>query len=124
MLLGSARRLAARHFSAAAAAPVPLKATLFPGDGVGPEISDAVSLVLKTAGVPVDWDVQVVNHDKPDPRTNSFITRENLDSVKARAGLQKGGVGCASSAPPPSGARCAAQQPRSPLRRPARRRRR
>ena len=62
----------------------PLKATLFPGDGVGPEIADAVSLILRTAGVPMQWDVQVVNHDKPDPRTNSFITRENLDSVKAR----------------------------------------
>lgn len=60
----------------------PLKATLFPGDGVGPEICDAVSLMLKTAGVPVEWDVQLAAKDKPDPRTNSFITRENLDSVK------------------------------------------
>jgi len=74
-----------RAFGTAAEAE-PLKATLFPGDGVGPEIADAVTLVLRTAGVPVQWDVQVVNHDKPDPRTNSFITRENLDSVKARAG--------------------------------------
>lgn len=125
-MLLAARRLAARHFSAAAA-PVPLKATLFPGDGVGPEISDAVSLVLKTAGVPVDWDVQVVNHDKPDPRTNSFITRENLDSVKARArggGCQKGAVGCASSASPPSPGPAAAQQSRSAPRQAAGRRRR
>lgn len=64
----------------------PLKATLFPGDGVGPEICDAVSLMLKTAGVPVEWDVQIAAKDKPDPRTNSFITRENLDSVKVRQG--------------------------------------
>jgi isocitrate/isopropylmalate dehydrogenase len=69
----------------ATAAATPLKATLFPGDGVGPEISAAVSKILTVAGVPIDWDVQVVKHDKPDPRTNSFITRENLDSVKVRA---------------------------------------
>ena len=72
----------ARGFASAAEAP--LKATLVPGDGVGPEIADAVTLVLKTAGVPVQWEVQVVKHDKPDPRTNSFVSRENLDSVKVR----------------------------------------
>ncbi len=89
------RRLALRGAQAsrgfASAADTPLKATLFPGDGVGPEIADAVTLVLRTAGVPVDWDVQVVNHDKPDPRTNSFISRENLDSVKARDPVAGGG---------------------------------
>jgi isocitrate dehydrogenase (NAD+) len=74
----------------ATAAATPLKATLFPGDGVGPEISAAVSKILTVAGVPIDWDVQVVKHDKPDPRTNSFITRENLDSVKVR-GRAEGG---------------------------------
>jgi isocitrate dehydrogenase (NAD+) len=47
-----------------------LRATLFPGDGIGPEIADAVTLVLRTAGVPVQWDVQVVNPDKPDPRAS------------------------------------------------------
>lgn len=81
----------ARRFSSAAASP--LRATLFPGDGVGPEIADAVSLVLRTAGVPVEWDEQRVNTDKPDPRTNSFITRENLDSVKARAQSRRSGPG-------------------------------
>ena len=79
----SLRATGARGLSADA---TPLKATLFPGDGIGPEISDAVTLMLKTAGVPMDWDVQVVSRDKPDPRTNSFITRENLDSVKVRPG--------------------------------------
>jgi isocitrate dehydrogenase (NAD+) len=77
--LASLRR--ARGFATAA---TPLRATLFPGDGVGPEIADAVTLVLRTAGVAIDWEKQVVNHDKPDPRTNSFITRENLDSVLVR----------------------------------------
>ena len=79
------QRLAAlRRARGFATASTPLRATLFPGDGVGPEIADAVTLVLRTAGVQIEWEKQVVNHDKPDPRTNSFITRENLDSVKVR----------------------------------------
>lgn len=32
------------------------KITLIPGDGIGPEISDAVQLIFKTAGVPVEWE--------------------------------------------------------------------
>jgi isocitrate dehydrogenase (NAD+) len=79
------RQLGQRARGFASAAEAPLKATLFPGDGVGPEIADAVTLVLKTAGVPIQWEVQVVKHDKPDPRTNSFVSRENLDSVKVRS---------------------------------------
>ena len=63
---------------------MPLKATLFPGDGIGPEISDAVTLMLKTAGVPIEWDKQVVDNTKADPRTNSFISVENLASVKVQ----------------------------------------
>ena len=79
------QRLAAlRRARGFATAATPLRATLFPGDGVGPEIADAVTQVLRTAGVAIEWEKQVVNHDKPDPRTNSFITRENLDSVKVR----------------------------------------
>jgi hypothetical protein len=39
--------------------------------------------VFSAAGVTVDWDVQHIS-DTVDPRTNSFITRENLDSVLVR----------------------------------------
>jgi isocitrate dehydrogenase (NAD+) len=30
--------------------------TLIPGDGIGPEVSDAVLRILLAAGVPIDWD--------------------------------------------------------------------
>lgn len=80
MWLRAVRKINVRAL--ASAANPPLRATLFKGDGVGPEIADAVTLVLRTAGVAVEWDEQVVQHDKLDPRTNSFISRENLDSVK------------------------------------------
>ena len=39
--------------------------------------------VFTAAGVTVDWDEQNIS-DTVDPRTNSFITRENLDSVLVR----------------------------------------
>lgn len=58
----------------------PITATLFPGDGIGPEIAEAVREIFTAAGVPVLWDVQNVAN-VVDPRTNSMVTRENLDSV-------------------------------------------
>lgn len=66
----------------------PITATLFPGDGIGPEIADAVKLIFKEAGAPIQWDMQIIGKEV-DPRTNSFVTRENLDSVlKNRIGLK------------------------------------
>ena len=62
----------------------PITATLFPGDGIGPEIADAVKKIFKAADAPIEWDEQYISKTA-DPRTNSFITRENLDSVLVRA---------------------------------------
>lgn len=62
--------------------------TLFPGDGIGPEIADSVKKIYSAAGVNIDWDEQIVG-TTADPRTNSMVTRENLDSVlKHRIGLK------------------------------------
>ena len=36
-----------------------IPATLIPGDGIGPEIMDAVLAVLDAVGAPFDWDRQV-----------------------------------------------------------------
>jgi isocitrate dehydrogenase (NAD+) len=35
--------------------------TLIPGDGIGPEIAEAVQKVLAAAGAPVQWDLQQLN---------------------------------------------------------------
>ena len=53
------------------------------GDGIGPEIAASVKKVFKAAGVPITWDVQYVGTDV-DERTNSMVSRENLDSVLVR----------------------------------------
>jgi isocitrate dehydrogenase (NAD+) len=75
---------AARMYSTAK----PITATLFPGDGIGPEIADAVQKIFLAAEVPIEWDIQVIGKEI-DPRTNSYVSRENLDSVlKNRIGLK------------------------------------
>jgi hypothetical protein len=48
--------------------------------GVGPEISAAVKKIFEAARVPVTWDEQHISKTV-DSRTNSMVTRENLDSV-------------------------------------------
>ena len=37
--------------------------TLIRGDGIGPEISDAVIKIINKAGVPIDWDIQTAGAD-------------------------------------------------------------
>ena len=32
------------------------KVTLIPGDGIGPEITEAVKVIFKAANVPITWD--------------------------------------------------------------------
>ncbi|KAG2437151.1 hypothetical protein HXX76_005818 [Chlamydomonas incerta] len=64
------------------------EATLFPGDGIGPEIAASVREIFVAARIPVVWDEQHIGKT-PDPRTNSMVTRENLDSVlKHKIGLK------------------------------------
>ncbi|OAY40970.1 isocitrate dehydrogenase [NAD] catalytic subunit 5, mitochondrial [Manihot esculenta] len=69
---------AARAFSSATA---PIKATLFPGDGIGPEIAESVKQVFKVAEVPIEWEEHYVGTEI-DPRTQSFLTWESLESVR------------------------------------------
>jgi hypothetical protein len=63
--------------------PHPLPPYTPMGTGIGPEIGDAMMAVVAAAGTPISWDVQYIGKEV-DPRTNSFITRENLDSVLVR----------------------------------------
>jgi len=42
------------------------RVTLIPGDGVGPELSEATRRVLEATGVSFDWDVQDAGADVMD----------------------------------------------------------
>uniref|UniRef100_A0A0D3AHL0 cytokinin riboside 5'-monophosphate phosphoribohydrolase n=1 Tax=Brassica oleracea var. oleracea TaxID=109376 RepID=A0A0D3AHL0_BRAOL len=59
----------------------PITATMFPGDGIGPEIAESVKQVFTTAGVPINWEEHYVSTEI-DPRTQSFLTWESLESVR------------------------------------------
>jgi isocitrate dehydrogenase (NAD+) len=62
--------------------------TLIPGDGIGPEITEAVLRILKAAGVEIDWD----RHDAgltAFKRHGASLPRALLDSVvRNRVGLK------------------------------------
>lgn len=79
-LLSQALPAASRAYSGGT-----ITATLFPGDGIGPEIAEAAKKIFHAAGAPIEWDEQHLGK-VPDERTNSFVTRENLDSVLVGAG--------------------------------------
>ena len=54
--------------------------TLIPGDGIGPEVTEAVLRILKAAGVEIEWD----RHDaglRAFARHNTSLPKELLDSV-------------------------------------------
>ncbi|CAN4105477.1 unnamed protein product [Withania somnifera] len=70
-----------RTFTSAASESNLVRATLFPGDGIGPEIAESVRQIFKVAEVPIEWEEHYVGKEI-DPRTNSFLTWESLESVR------------------------------------------
>ena len=55
--------------------------TLIKGDGIGPEISDAVLKIIKSAGVDINWDIQTAGADVIE--TDGVpLPQRVLDSVK------------------------------------------
>lgn len=75
-----------RAFSASAAPQEKITATLFPGDGIGPEIATAVKEIFIAAEAPIEWEEHQVG-TTVDPRTGSFVTWESMESVR------KNGIG-------------------------------
>ncbi|MCE5312881.1 MAG: isocitrate/isopropylmalate dehydrogenase family protein [Nitrospiraceae bacterium] len=67
------------------------KVTLIPGDGVGPEISDATTRVLEATGVKFDWDVQNAGEDVYAAEGNPLPDRV-IESIKKNRIAIKGPV--------------------------------
>ncbi|KAI0561634.1 isocitrate dehydrogenase (NAD+) subunit 2 mitochondrial precursor [Gracilaria domingensis] len=59
----------------------PFTVTLFPGDGIGPEISESVKRILDAADVPIKWDTHVIDVHAAKPGED-LISKEALDSVR------------------------------------------
>ena len=58
-----------------------MRVTLVRGDGIGPEISDAVLKIIESAGVKIDWDIQTAGVDVIE-KEGSPLPQRVLDSVK------------------------------------------
>lgn len=57
------------------------KVTLIPGDGIGPEISDAVKRIIAVAGADIDWDIQTAGADVAEQEGTPLPGRV-IESVK------------------------------------------
>lgn len=66
--------------------------TLIPGDGIGPEVSEAAKLVIEAAGVAIDWDVQTAGLEVARVGGNPLPDRV-LESVRATKCALKGPCG-------------------------------
>lgn len=55
--------------------------TLIKGDGIGPEISDAVVKILEAAGADIEWDVQTAGADVAE-KEGTPLPQRVIDSIK------------------------------------------
>ena len=65
--------------------------TLIPGDGIGPEVTDAVVTILERAGLDVDWDVQTAGVLALEKHGDTLPT-QLLDSIRRTKVALKGPV--------------------------------
>src|SRR5437016_207979 len=67
------------------------RVTLIPGDGVGPELSEATRRVLEATGVEFDWDVQEAGADVMD-KYGTPLPDHVLESIRANGVAIKGPI--------------------------------
>lgn len=66
--------------------------TLIPGDGIGPEVSDATRKIIEAAGVKIDWHVHEAGNDVIN-RYGTPLPQETLDSIMRDKVALKGPIG-------------------------------
>jgi isocitrate dehydrogenase (NAD+) len=65
--------------------------TLIPGDGIGPEISEATKRVIESTGIPIAWEIQEAGQEIFEKEGNPLPKRV-LDSIKKNKVALKGPV--------------------------------
>jgi len=65
--------------------------TLIPGDGIGPEVTEAVVRILKASGVPIDWDPQLAGVQAFE-RSGQALPVDLIDSIRRNKVALKGPV--------------------------------
>ena len=68
------------------------RVVLIPGDGTGPELTDATRRVLEATGVEFDWDVQEAGADVMDRYDGNPLPEHVLDSIKHTGVALKGPI--------------------------------
>src|SRR5947199_809918 len=66
--------------------------TLIPGDGTGPEITEATRRVLEATGVDFDWDVQEAGADVMDQQGGNPLPEHVLASIRQNGVALKGPI--------------------------------
>lgn len=65
--------------------------TLIPGDGVGPEISEAAKRVIESTGIPVKWDIQEAGLNVYE-KEGTPLPQRIIDSIKKNKVALKGPI--------------------------------
>jgi isocitrate dehydrogenase (NAD+) len=68
------------------------RVTLIPGDGIGPELTEATRRVLEATGVDFDWDIQEAGADTMASHGGNPLPDETLDSVRRNGVALKGPI--------------------------------
>jgi isocitrate dehydrogenase (NAD+) len=68
------------------------RVTLIPGDGIGPEITEATRRVLEATGVDFAWDVQQAGADQMDAHGGDPLPPETLESIRRNGVALKGPI--------------------------------
>src|SRR5829696_2610499 len=68
------------------------RVSLIPGDGTGPELTDATRRVLEATGVDFEWDVQEAGADAMDRHGGNPLPDDVLDSIRRNGVALKGPI--------------------------------
>jgi isocitrate dehydrogenase (NAD+) len=71
---------------------VPHRVTLIPGDGTGPELTEATRRVLEATGVEFEWDVQQAGADVMEENGGNPLPEHVLDSIRENGVALKGPI--------------------------------
>src|ERR671930_483361 len=68
------------------------RVTLIPGDGTGPELTEATRRVLEATGVDFDWDVRYAGTDVMDENEGNPLPEHVLDAIRETGVALKGPI--------------------------------
>jgi isocitrate dehydrogenase (NAD+) len=68
------------------------RVTLIPGDGIGPELTEATRRVIEATGVEFDWDLQYAGADVMEEHGGNPLPEHVLDSIRDNGVALKGPI--------------------------------